>query len=193
MTASTLHQMVLFLTSVDEARLGEELVSHIPALRFVDSAQGDDTATPELRTSLAGCRGRLVTLVDTSIVSEGRFHEEYVVRHPAGHRWTYAMVGTGLVSLLRQGPTSGGLLNSELRASVPRGDHATPAFVAELERVVRAGARRVVPVDPEAGAVGRRADRRLLAWPDAAARYDGGDEGVLVNSATAWFVAKQGS
>lgn len=189
---STLHQLVLFLTPADEDQLAEKLLSHVPELRFVDSADQDSTSRPAFRTSFRECTGRHVTVVDTRLVSEDRFYDRYVVPHPSGRHWIYAMVGSGLVSLLRSVPTDGGLLNGELRASVPRDDAETSAVVADILRVARSGGTRVVPVDAETGRVGSRADRKIIAWPDAARRFDGGASGVLVNSATARFVAQPG-
>lgn len=188
---STLHQLVLFLTAADEDELAETLLSHVPELRFVDSADQDSTSRPPFRTSFRECAGRHVTVVDTRLVSQDRFYDQYVVPHPAGRHWIYAMVGTGLVNLLRSVPTDGGLLNGELRASVPRDDEATSAVVAEILRVARSGGARVVPIDAETGQVGSRVDRKIIAWPDAARRFDGGASGVLVNSETARFVARQ--
>lgn len=188
---STLHQLVLFLTAADEDRLAEELLSRAPELRFVDTADQESTPRPQFRTTLRECTGRHVTIVDTRIVSEDRFHDDYVVPNPSGRYWVYAMVGSGLANLLRCVPTDGGLLNGELRASVPTGDLETAAVVDEIFGAARAGGTRVVPVDVETGQVGSRSDRKILAWPDAAGRFDGGPSGVLVNSATARFVARR--
>jgi hypothetical protein len=48
----------------------------------------------------------------------------------------------------------------------------------------------VYAVDRASGETARRAERKLIAWPDAAARFDGIDGRYLTNHTEAWFVAR---
>lgn len=188
-TPSTLHRLCVFMTPADEEQLSDAVRASLPAVRFIDASQQPETLTPTFRFSLSECAGPHVTLVDTSIVSEGMFHRDYVVRHPSGQGWVYAIVGTGLASLVRSRSSDDGLRNGELRASVPAGDTRTAEYVRELMRVVHTGGTGVYAVDPLTGVTARRAERNFVAWPDAASRFGAKEAPSLTNGPTAWFTA----
>jgi len=186
-TPSKLHRLCVFMTPADEDQFSDAVRTSFPAVRFVDAFQQPETRTPTFRSSLSECAGPHVTLVDTSIISESMFHRDYVVRHPSGQGWVYAIVGAGLASLVRSQSEEGGLRNGELRASVPLGDTRTAEYVSELMRVVRTGGTGVFAVDPLTGDTARRAERRFVAWPDAASRFGAKEAPSLTNGPTAWF------
>ncbi|GAA2923004.1 hypothetical protein GCM10010458_00300 [Microbacterium luteolum] len=125
--------------------------------------------------------------MDTSIISESMFHRDYVVRHPSGRGWVYAIVGAGLASLVRPRSEDEGLRNGELRASVPTGDTRTAEYIRELMRVARTGGMSVFAVDPMTKDIARRAERNFIAWPDAASRFGAKEAPLLTNGPTAWF------
>lgn len=147
-TPSKLHRLCVFMTPADEAQFSDALRTGLPAVRFVDATQQPATAAPTFRDSLGECAGPHVTLVDTSIISESMFHRDYVVPHPSGRGWVYAIVGAGLASLVRSRSEDDGLRNGELRASVPAGDTRTAEYIRELMRVMRTGGTGVFAVDP---------------------------------------------
>ena len=184
---SKLHRLCVFLTPADEAQFSDTIRTSLPAVRFIDASQQPETLAPAFRSSLSECAGSHVTLVDTSIISESMFHRDYVVRHPSGRGWVYAIVGAGLASLVRSRSDDDGLRNGELRASVPTGDTRTAEFVLELMRVVRTGGRGVFAVDPTTKSMAPRAERNFVAWPDAASRFGAKDAPSLTNGPTAWF------
>lgn len=184
---SKLHRLCVFMTPADEEQFGDAVRTRLPAVRFVDASQQPETLTPTFRSSLSECEGPHVTLVDTSIISESMFHRDYVVRHPSGQGWVYAIVGAGLASLVRSRSGDDGLRNGELRASVPADDSRTAEYVRELMRVVRAGGTSVFAVDPLTGDTVRRAERNFVAWPDAASRFGAKEAPTLTNGPTAWF------
>lgn len=186
-----MHRLCVFMTPADEEAFGREVLAALPAVRFVDLTQQTTTPVPELRQSLGECQGRLVTLVDTSILSEGAFASDCVVPHPSGQGWVYGMVGRGLASLVRPVLVEAGLANGELRATVPPGDAQTARFVDVLMGATSAGGTGVHAVDPETATVGRRAERGLVAWPDAAHRFDGAEGARLVNGPDDWYVARR--
>ncbi|MFF1541983.1 hypothetical protein ACFVWL_18060 [Microbacterium sp. NPDC058269] len=132
-----------------------------------------------------------MTLVDTSIISENAFHRDYVVPHPSGRGWAYAIVGAGLASLVRSRSEDDGVRNGEVRASVPAGDGRTADYVRELMSVVRAEGMSVFAVDPRTKSIARRAERNFVAWPDAASRFGGKDAPLLTNGPTAWFTVER--
>lgn len=186
-TPSKLHRLCVFLTPADEAELSDALRSRLPAVRFIDASQQPETRTPTFCSSLTECAGPHVTLVDTSITSESMFHRDYVVDHPSGRGWVYAIVGAGLASLVRSRPEDDGLRNGELRASVPAGDTRTDEYVRELTKLVRTGGTGVFAIDPLTSDTSRRAERNFVAWPDAASRFGAKDAPMLTNGPTAWF------
>lgn len=184
---STLHRLCVFLTPEDEAQLSAALRIERPTLRYLGPSQQSETGTPRFSDSLTECTGPHVTLVDTSIMSESEFHREYVVPHPSDQGWIFAIVGTGLASLVRSRFEGDGFRNGELRASVPTGDTRTDEYVSELMRVVRAGGKRVYGVDPNTKNRPRRVERNFVAWPDAARRFGASDAPLLTNGPPAWF------
>jgi hypothetical protein len=186
-TPSKLHRLCVFMTPADEAQFSDAVRSRLPAVRFVDATRQPETPAPTFRSSLSECAGPHVTLVDTSIVSESMFHRDYVVRHPSGRGWVYAIVGAGLASLVRSRSEDDGLQNGEVRASVPTGDTRTAEFIRELMRVMRTGGRSVFAVDPMTKDIARRAERNFIAWPDAASRFGAKETPLLTNGPTAWF------
>jgi hypothetical protein len=186
-TSSKLHRLCVFMTPEDEARFSDTVRSRLPAVRFIDASQQPETRTPTFRSSLSECVGPHVTLVDTSITSESTFHRDYVVPHPSGRGWVYAIVGAGLASLVRSRPDDDGLRNGELRASVPAGDTRTAEYIRELMNLVRTGGAGVFAVDSLTGGIERRAERNFVAWPDAAARFGARRAPLLTNGPTAWF------
>lgn len=188
---SKLHRLCVFMTPADEGQFSDAVRTSLPAVRFVDATQQPETATPTFRSSLSECAGPHVTLVDTSIISESIFHREYVVPHPSGQGWVYAIVGAGLASLVRSRAEDDGLRNGELRASVPEGDTRTTEYIRELMRVVRTGGRGVFAVDPMTKNVAPRAERNFVAWPDAASRFGAKDAPLLTNGPTAWFTVER--
>lgn len=190
-TPSTLHRLCVFMTPADEEQFSDALRTTLPAVRFVDATQQPETLTPMFRSSLSECAGPHVTLVDTSIVSEAMFHRDYVVPHPSGRGWVYAIVGAGLASLMRSRSEGDGLRNGELRASVPGGDTRTTEYIRELMRVVRTGGMGVFAVDPMTKSVARRAERNFVTWPDAASRFGAKDAPLLTNGPTAWFTVER--
>ncbi len=190
-TPSKLHRLCLFMTPADEVQFSDAVRTSLPAVRFVDASQQPATAAPTFRDSLGECAGPHVTLVDTSIMSESMFHRDYVVRHSSGQGWVYAIVGTGLASLVRSRSADGGLRNGELRASVPAGDTRTAEYVRELMRVVRTGGTGVFAVDPLTKTTARRAERSFVAWPDAASRFGPKEAPLLTNGPTAWFTVER--
>lgn len=182
-----LHRLCVFLTPVDEARFSDAVRTSLPAVRFVDASQQPETRTPTFRSSLSECAGPHVTLVDTSIISESMFHRDYVVPHPSGRGWVYAIVGAGLASLVRPRCEDDSLRNGELRASVPAGDTRTAEYIRELMNLVRIGGTGVFAVDPLTSETARRAEKIFVAWPDAASRFGAKDAPLLTNGPTAWF------
>ncbi|KRA23229.1 hypothetical protein ASD65_01440 [Microbacterium sp. Root61] len=190
-TRSKLHRLCVFMTPADEAQFSTEIRTLLPTVRFVDISQQPTTDTPTFRDSLGECAGPHVTLVDTSIISESMFHRDYVVRHPSGRGWVYAIVGTGLASLVRPRLEDDSLRNGELRASVPAGDTRTVEYIRELMNLVRASGMGVFAVDPLAKDIARRAERNFVAWPDAASRFGAKDAPLLTNGPTAWFTAER--
>jgi len=195
MGTSKTRQLGVFMTAVDEAAFFRALQTRFPAIRCIDVSQQPHSATPRYQTDIAECAGRLVTFVDSNLISESTFHARYVVRHPGGEQWIYAMVGSGLISLLRgvranYAPDC--LLNGELRASIPAADSAFAAF-ADLAFDTAEQAHKVYAVDRASGETERRAERKLIAWPDAAARFNGNDGRYLTNHTEAWFVARAAS
>lgn len=190
-TPSKLHRLCVFMTPADEEQLSEAVRTTLPAVRFVDATQQPETPTPTFRSSLNECAGPHVTLVDTSIISENAFHRDYVVPHPSGRGWAYAIVGAGLASLVRSRSEDDGVRNGEVRASVPAGDGRTADYVRELMSVVRAEGMSVFAVDPRTKSIARRAERNFVAWPDAASRFGGKDAPLLTNGPTAWFTVER--
>jgi len=190
-TPSKLHRLCVFMTPADEAAFSDAVQATLPTVKFVDASQQPETPTPTFRSSLSECAGPHVTLVDTSITSESVFHREYVVPHPSGRGWVYAIVGVGLASLVRSRSEDGSLRNGELRASVPTGDIRTAEYVRELMRVVRAGGMGVFAVDPMSKNTARRAERNFVAWADAASRFGSKDAPLLTNGPTAWFAVER--
>ena len=188
---SKLHRLCVFLTAKDEEQLSTAIRSALPTVRFVDAAQQPETPAPTFRSSLSECAGPHVTLVDTSIVSESTFHRDDVVQHPSGRGWVYAIVGTGLASLVRSRSADDGLHNGELRASVPLGDARTAEYIRGLMLLVRNGGTSVFAVDPSTTAIARRAERNFIAWPDAAVRFGTREAPLLTNGPTAWFTAER--
>lgn len=185
-----LHRLCVFMTPADEEQLSTDLRTLLPTVKFVDASQQPETPSPTFRSALSECTGPHVTLVDTSIISESMFRRDDVVPHPSGQGWVYAIVGSGLASLVRPRPSEGSLLNGELRASVPAGDVRTTEFIRELMRLVRGGGRRVFAVDPITENIARRAERNFLAWPNAASRFGAADAPLLTNGPTAWFTVE---
>lgn len=188
---SKLYRLCVFMTPADEEQFSDAVRTSLPAVRFVDATQQPETPTPTFRSSLSECAGPHVTLVDTSIVSESIFHRDYVVPHPSGQGWVYAIVGAGLASLMRSRSDDDGLHNGELRASVPTGDTRTTDYSRELMRVVRTGGRGVFVVDPTTKSMAPRAERNFVAWPDAASRFGAKDAPSLTNGPTAWFTVER--
>ncbi|MCW2288454.1 hypothetical protein [Leucobacter luti] len=129
--------------------------------------------------------------MDTSILSERVFHREYVVPHPSGQGWVYAIVGTGLASLVRSRSEGDSLRNGEMRAAVPSGDSRTAEYVRELMSVVRTGGTRVFAVDPMTQSIAPRAERNFVAWPDAASRFGSKDAPLLTNGPMACFAVER--
>ncbi|MFK3678734.1 hypothetical protein ACI2IP_13465 [Microbacterium sp. NPDC090218] len=129
--------------------------------------------------------------MDTSIISESSFHRDYVVSHPSGRGWVYAIVGAGLASLVLSRSEDRGLRNGELRASVPAGDGRTAEYVRDLMGVMRTGGMGVFAVDPMTKSVARRAERNFVAWPDAASRFGAKNAPSLTNGPMAWFAAER--
>lgn len=190
-TPSKLHRLCVFMTLADEAQFSDAVRSRLPAVRFVDATRQPETPTPTFRSSLSECAGPHVTLVDTSIISESMFHRDFVVRHPSGRGWVYAIVGAGLASLVRSRSGDEGLRNGELRASVPTGDISTADYVRELMGVVRTGGMGVFAVDPMTKNTARRAEKDFIAWPDAASRFGAKESPLLTNGPTAWFTVER--
>lgn len=190
-TPSKLHRLCVFMTPADEAQFSDAVRSALPAVRFVDASEQPETLTPTFFSSLSECAGPHVTLVDTSIVSAHMFHREYVVPHPSGRGWVYAIVGAGLASLVRSRSEDDGLRNGELRASVPVGDTRTAEYVRDLMSVVRTGGRRVFAVDLMTKCIARRAEKNFVAWADAASRFGSKDAPLLTNGPTAWFAVER--
>ncbi len=186
-TPSKLHRLCVFLTPADEAELSDALRTRLPAVRFIDASQQPETRTPTFRSSLSECAGPHVTLVDTSITSESMFHRDYVVDHPSGRGWVYAIVGAGLASLVRSRPEDDVLRNGELRASVTAGDTRTAEYIRELMNLVRTGGTGVFAVDPLTSETARRAEKNFVAWPDAVSRFGAKDAPMLTNGPSAWF------
>lgn len=186
-TPSKLHRLCVFMTPADEAQFSDAVRSRLRSVRFVDATRQPETPTPTFRSSLSECAGPHVTLVDMSIISESMFHRDYVVRHPSGRGWVYAIVGAGLASLVRSRSEDDGLRNGELRASVPTCDTRTAEYIRELMRVAHTGGRSVFAVDPMTKDIARRAERNFIAWPDAASRFGAKEAPLLANGPTAWF------
>lgn len=181
------------MTSVDEAEFAGALMRARPSIRFINMQEQPDVERPGYRNRIEACEGVHVTIVDSSIISEEDFHKRYVKSHPSGKGWIYALVGSGLVSLLRSraaGFLPDSILNGELRASIPAGDENTEAFVAIVLREAKARAEKLVSVDVATGQRGTRVDRKFIAWPDAARRFDGVNGAYLANGAHALFVPK---
>ncbi|TDP91707.1 hypothetical protein EDF62_2326 [Leucobacter luti] len=190
-TPSKPQRLCVFMTPADEAQLSDAVRTALPTVRFVDASQQPETRTPTFRSSLSECAGPHVTLVDTSILSERVFHREYVVPHPSGQGWVYAIVGTGLASLVRSRSEGDSLRNGEVRAAVPAGDSRTAEYVRELMSVVRTGGTRVFAVDPMTKSIARRAERNFVAWPDAASRFGSKDAPLLTNGPMACFAVER--
>lgn len=181
------------MTSADEAEFAAALMKARPSIRFINMQEQPDVERPGYTTRIEACEGVHVTIVDSSIISEEDFHNRYVKRHPSGKGWIYALVGSGLVSLLRSRAAdflSDSLLNGELRASIPADDEDTEAFVAIVLREAKARAEKLVSIDAATGQRGTRVDRKFIAWPDAARRFDGVNGAYLANGAHALFVPK---
>lgn len=179
------------MTSVDEAEFADALMRARPSIRFINMQEQPDVERPGYRNRIEACEGVHVTIVDSSIISEEDFHKRYVKSHPSGKGWIYALVGSGLVSLLRSraaGFLPDSILNGELRASIPAGDENTEAFVAIVLREAKARAEKLVSIDAATGQRGTRVDRKFIAWPDAARRFDGVNGAYLANGAHALFV-----
>lgn len=192
---SKMIQQCVFMTSLDENEFADALLLARPSIRFIDMLEQPDTNRPKYRSRLDECRGAHVTFVDSSIASEDYFREKYVKVHPTGDGWIYALVGSGLVSLLRSRAADflqGSLLNGELRASIPAGDDATEEFMTIVLREAKARGRSVVSIDTATGERGRKCDRKFLVWPDAALRFDGTKGAYLANGAHALFVPNAG-
>lgn len=195
MANSKMIQQCVFMTSVDESEFADALLVARPSIRFINMLEQPDTKRPRYRSRIDECGGAHVTIVDSSIVSEDYFHRNYVKDHPSGNGWIYALVGSGLVSLLRSRSADflqGSMLNGELRASIPTGDETTETFVAIVLREAKARGGKVVSIDANTGERGTRADRKFLVWPDAARRFDGMKGAYLANGAHAVFVPKAG-
>ncbi|WP_262001189.1 MULTISPECIES: hypothetical protein [Microbacterium] len=190
-TPSKLHRLCVFLTPADEEQFSDAVRTSLPAVRFVDATQQPETRTPTFRSSLSECAGPHITLVDTSIISESVFHRDYVVPHPSGQGWVYAIVGAGLASFVRSRSDDDGLWNGELRASAPEDDTRTTEYIRELMRVVRTRGMGVFAVDPMTKSVAPRAERNFVAWPDAASRFGAKDAPLLTNGPTAWFTVER--
>ncbi|WP_422507815.1 hypothetical protein [Stenotrophomonas sp. GZD-301] len=183
------------MTSLDENEFADALLIARPSIRFVNMQEQPETDRPKYRNRIDECGGVHVTIVDSSIISEDNFHMNYVKNHPSGKGWIYALVGSGLVSLLRSRTADflqNSIINGELRASIPTGDEATEEFVAIALREAKARGDRVVSIDTTTGQRGTKADRKFLVWPDAAQKFDGANGAYLANGAHAVFVPKAG-
>lgn len=181
------------MTAVDEDEFAGALLRARPSIRFINMQEQPGNDRPRYRDRIDECEGAHVTIVDASIISEDDFLHRYVKRHPSGQGWIYALVGSGLVSLLRSraaGFLQDSMLNGELRASIPAGDEKTGEFVAIVLREAKARAEKVVSIDAATGQRGTRADRKFIAWPDAARKFDGLNGAYLANGAQALFVPK---
>jgi len=191
--ASKLIQQCVFMTALDEVNFAGALLAAHPSTRFVSMDEQSHTGRPKFRSRIDECKGAHVTVVDSTIVSEDDFHARYVRPHPSGKGWIYALGGSGLVSLLRARNADfmpGSLLNGELRASIPAGDQRTEKFVEMVLREVKVHAEKVVAVDAETGQHSTRVDRKFIAWPDAARRFNGEMGAYLANGLHALFVAR---
>lgn len=181
------------MTAVDEDEFAGALLKARPSIRFINMQEQPGNDRPRYRDRIDECEGAHVTIVDSSIIAEEDFHNRYVKPHPSGKGWIYALVGSGLVSLLRSraaGFLQDAMLNGELRASIPAGDEKTGEFVAIVLREAKARAEMVVSIDAATGQRGTRADRKFIAWPDAARKFDGLNGAYLANGAQALFVPK---
>src|SRR6476660_7015081 len=81
MGTSKTRQLGVFMTAIDEAAFFRALQARLPAIRCIDVSQQTHSATPRYQTDIAECAGRLVTFVDSNLISESTFHARYVVRH----------------------------------------------------------------------------------------------------------------
>lgn len=181
------------MTAVDEDEFAGALLKARPSIRFINMREQPDNDRPRYRDRIDACEGAHVTIVDASIISEDDFHDRYVKRHLSGQGWIYALVGSGLASLLRSraaGFLQNSILNGELRASIPAGDEKTGEFVAIVLREAKARGEKVVSIDAATGQRGTRVDRKFIAWPDAARKFDGLNGAYLANGAQALFVPK---
>ncbi|WP_312736863.1 hypothetical protein [Stenotrophomonas sp.] len=181
------------MSALDEVDFADALLAIHPSTRFVSMDEQAETGRPRFRSRIDECKGAHVTIVDSSIVTKGEFHARYVKPHPSGKGWIYALVGSGLMSLLRARAADfipNSLINGELRASIPAGDQRTENFVEVVLNTAKSSGVKAVAVDAESGRRGTRADRKFIAWPDAARRYDGAKGAYLANGLHALFVAK---
>lgn len=181
------------MTAVDEDEFAGALLKARPSIRFINMREQPDNDRPRYRNRIDECEGAHVTIVDASIISEDDFHHRCVKHHPSGMGWIYAVMGSGLVSLLRSraaGFLQDSMLNGELRASVPAGDEDTGEFVAIVLREAKARGQKVVSIDAATGQRGTRVDRKFIAWPDAARKFDGLNCAYLANGVHALFVPK---
>lgn len=89
------------MTAVDEDEFAGALLKARPSIRFINMREQPDNDRPRYRNRIDACAGAHVTIVDSCIISEEDFHNRYVKPHPSGQGWIYALVGSGLVSLLR--------------------------------------------------------------------------------------------
>ncbi|MDI9271953.1 hypothetical protein [Stenotrophomonas sp. PFBMAA-4] len=181
------------MTALDEVNFAEALLAIHPSTRFVSMGEQSETGQPIFRSRIDECKGAHVTIVDSSLVSQDDFHVRYVKPHPSGNGWIYALVGSGLMSLLKARTADflpNSLINGELRASIPVGDQRTEKFVEIVLNAAKLHGERVVEVDAESGQRGTRTDRRFIAWPDAARKCDGAKGAYLANGLHALFVAK---
>lgn len=181
------------MTALDEVAFADAVLAIHPSTRFVSMDEQPETGRPIFRSRIDECKGAHVTIVDSSVVSQDEFHVRYVKPHPSGKGWLYALVGSGLMSLLRARTADflpNSLINGELRASIPAGDQRTEKFVEIVLNTAKSHGEKVVAVDAESGQRGTRADRKFIAWPDAARKYDGAKGAYLANGLHALFVAK---
>ncbi|HEY0035516.1 MAG TPA: hypothetical protein VGB66_02450 [Longimicrobium sp.] len=188
---SKMGQILTFMTVTDERNFSLRLKERFPKITFVDSPIWD-TLPPPTKPTIADCASTMVVVLNEEFVSFAEYCSRMVVRHPSGQGYMGAQVGSGLIQCLRPGVVQNGtyLKDGRLAFSYPKSDAEMAEFVKGVWGILRKGGRKVYQTYPATGTTNDKPVAGLIAWPDAAARFNGDDGRYLIQAAETFLVAR---
>src|SRR5262249_31576936 len=140
----------------------------------------------------ADCSSDAVAILKTSITSLDFYYKNWIRRREESNGYEGAGIGPGIIQYLRSKAAAfdpASLLNGRLAASYdPKREQETDEFVKEIYKIFRDNAIRLYLTDIKTGKTEGKAERRFLAWPNAAENYDGKNGHYLTNNVLAYFV-----